>query len=185
MKTPLAEHLDGSYPCKSDTVWIIGDAHFGHRNIGVYREGVDNDDANRQFIGDFWREWVHPKRSDVWMLGDMAFTHEARAFLRALPGRVQHWVLGNHDVDPMTVFDLDSGRLRVHGMVKKFGTWFSHAPIHPDELRGCVNVHGHVHNATIDDDRYFNCSVDNLLKVWGQPMITLAQLRGWMEHRNY
>ena len=51
----------------------------------------------------------------------------------------------------------------------------SHTPIHPQELEYksssvniCpprYNIHGHVHDFTIDDDRYFNTSVD--VNNWG------------------
>ena len=42
----------------------------------------------------------------------------------------------------------------------------SHAPIHPNELRGRFNLHGHVHQNSITlpdgslDDRYINCCVE-------------------------
>ena len=55
--------------------------------------------------------------------------------------------------DLIEVFD------EVHSLVKYKGTWLSHAPIHQDELRGCVNIHGHTHYHVIDDERYINvCS---------------------------
>ena len=52
---------------------------------------------------------------------------------------------------------------RVGALFKYKEFWLSHAPIHPAELRGRKNVHGHVHNKTIIDPNYFNLSVENCL----------------------
>jgi calcineurin-like phosphoesterase family protein len=50
----------------------------------------------------------------------------------------------------------------VQSLVKYKGFWLTHAPIHPDELRGKMNVHGHVHTKTLADNRYFNVSCENV-----------------------
>lgn len=56
---------------------------------------------------------------------------------------------------------------KVCGFEKYKKSWLSHAPIHPAELRGKINIHGHVHDATITDEnglpdlRYFNVSLEN------------------------
>ena len=53
------------------------------------------------------------------------------------------------------------------GLEKYKGAWLSHAPIHPAELRGKINIHGHVHYANVLDEtgkldnRYFNVSLEN------------------------
>lgn len=39
--------------------------------------------------------------------------------------------------------------------------WLSHAPLHQDELRGRVCIHGHTHYHQIDDPRYLNVCVEN------------------------
>ena len=49
----------------------------------------------------------------------------------------------------------------VHSLYKWHEFWLSHCPIHPDELRGKVNIHGHVHHATLNDKRYYNTSLEN------------------------
>ena len=69
-------------------------------------------------------------------------------------------ICGNHDTDhnPMKIlceyFD------EVYSLYKWHEFWLSHCPIHPDELRGKLNIHGHVHHATINDKRYFNTSLE-------------------------
>ena len=53
------------------------------------------------------------------------------------------------------------------GLYKYKEFWLSHAPIHPCELRGKRNIHGHVHqNHVMDehhkrDNRYINVCVEN------------------------
>lgn len=49
----------------------------------------------------------------------------------------------------------------VHGLLKYKEFWLSHAPLHPDELRGKNNVHGHVHTESVNDLQYLNVSVDS------------------------
>ena len=51
--------------------------------------------------------------------------------------------------------------------------WLSHAPIHPEELRDRINIHGHVHYKNIDDARYFNVSCENI----GFKPISLENIR--------
>ena len=37
----------------------------------------------------------------------------------------------------------------------------SHCPIHSDEMRNRIgNIHGHTHKYSIDDERYYNVSLD-------------------------
>lgn len=50
---------------------------------------------------------------------------------------------------------------KVYSLLKYKGMWLSHAPIHPDELRGKPNVHGHCHYHEIDDPRYLNVCVEH------------------------
>ena len=50
---------------------------------------------------------------------------------------------------------------KVHALHTRKGCWLSHAPIHPEELRGKFNIHGHVHDNTLQDPRYANVSLEN------------------------
>jgi calcineurin-like phosphoesterase family protein len=93
----------------------------------------------------------------VWVLGDAAFTVDGLESFRALPGR-KILVRGNHDELPvqmyLSVFE------EVYGITRYKKSWLTHAPIHPDELRGKSNIHGHVHLNTIPDARYVNVSAE-------------------------
>jgi len=134
---------------KPINTWAISDLHFGHKRITEFRP-FETMEEHEQCLMDGWCSVVNP-RDKVWVLGDSAFSSEALVKLGSLPG-TKFLVRGNHDHLPtweyLKVFE------EVFGLVyykRKKGqkAWLSHAPIHPDELRGRINVHGHVHSKTI------------------------------------
>ena len=102
------------------------------------------------------------KRDTVFFHGDICFDKASLDLIRALPGH-KRLVLGNHENqygefrtrELWDVFD------KVYGLHTRKGVWFSHAPIHPVELRNRPNIHGHVHNKTVDDWRYANVCLEN------------------------
>jgi calcineurin-like phosphoesterase family protein len=95
-----------------------------------------------------------------------------------LPGK-KILIRGNHDTLPtlayLHYFD------EVYGLLKYKEFWLSHAPIHPDELRNKINLHGHVHYATIPDKRYFNCCPENLYPSFGSYLISLEDIRSHLQ----
>lgn len=120
------------------------------------------------------------RRTIVFFLGDTAFNDDSLiGILGGLPGR-KILISGNHeDMTSMeaknTVFE------SIHGMLKYKEFWLTHAPIHPQELRGKTNIHGHVHKDTIDDPRYFNTCPE----ATGQYLISLQEIRGAIRDRQY
>jgi calcineurin-like phosphoesterase family protein len=154
-------------------VWFLGDTHFGHINIAKFRKEVVSEEDNRNWIAKHWKENV-TKRDIVWVLGDSAFTQAGLDFFKTLPGE-KRLVRGNHDNLPtdeyLKVFTT------VEGLVRYKEFWLSHAPIHPLELRGKFSLHGHVHYSTIPDDRYLNCSCENLFALKKRPLISLQEVR--------
>lgn len=160
-------------------VWFCSDLHFGHKNIQKFRTFVESEEDNRNRILEDWRTLV-TKRDAVYVLGDAAFTMESLESFSNLNG-IKYLIRGNHD-------KLDTANYlkyfkQVYGILKYKEFWLSHAPVHPQELRGKVNLHGHVHYETIDDKRYFNCCVENLVKLTGKSMINLQQLRDYLSPR--
>jgi calcineurin-like phosphoesterase family protein len=170
------------------SVFVIGDPHFGHRNIAKFRPFVTSPEDNEKKICDEWRKRVH-KRGIVYVMGDASFTNTGLDLIASLPGK-KILIKGNHDDivstnDQMTVFD------EIHGMLKYKGMWFSHAPIHPDELRGKPNVHGHVHAQSIMkktwygrkvlDPRYLNTCPDFVYPKWGKFILTLDEVKAYFK----
>jgi calcineurin-like phosphoesterase family protein len=147
-------------------VYFTSDWHLGHTNVHKWREekyGIKADTIEELLFDNFTQ--VVRARDVTWFLGDMilAKTEEEQQYymsrVAALPGR-KYLVLGNHDTDHLAgnisvrklleVFD------EVYGMVKWKGVWLTHAPIHPAELRGKPNIHGHMHGEILSDYRYIN-----------------------------
>lgn len=150
-------------------VWHVGDLHLGHKAITKYRDVESVAHNNELMVENILK--VVRKRDTLWLHGDIFFSSEVMyEYAPVLSERIGylHLILGNHDFERMPQAEkllclnylLDLG-YQIHGLVKNRGIWLSHAPIHPDELRGSLCCHGHVHTATIDDPRYVNVSVDN------------------------
>ncbi len=139
--------------------WVIGDLHFGHRNIGKFRPEFSSEPEHRRHVVRCWNDTVKKGGDRIFVLGDAAFTMEGLETFAELRGR-KFLIRGNHDELSTNLYLAFFEE--VYGMVAYKNAWLTHAPIHPDELRGRVNVHGHVHSATIqdadgwNDPRYFN-----------------------------
>ena len=118
------------------------------------------------------------KRDKLFLLGDTAFTQEGFDALREINGS-KTLIRGNHDDKFSTeqwleIFD------SVEGIVKYKGFWLTHAPIHPLELRGKRNIHGHVHQHSIRntytnelDPNYINVTCEAL----DETPISLTQIK--------
>lgn len=174
-------------------VHFIADAHLGHENIamfaGEYRP-IQTSDDNTAWICDFWNEHVSHKtapgkRDIVYCLGDMAFTEHHLELIGKLPGR-KILIKGNHD-DIISTWAQSQVFEEIYGLYRYKNWWLSHAPIHPEELRGKPNIHGHVHHNTLADPRYFNICPENLMRLplalnpRKGPMLELDELRFWTD----
>ena len=171
-------------------VYFISDLHFGHKNImnfaGQYRHGEDFIE-NIHSIVEMWNLVVN-KKDKVYVLGDVCFDEFWLGTMHELNGR-KVLIRGNHDDRIATETFLkyfDS----VEGIVKYKNHWLTHAPIHPCELRGKNNIHGHVHQNSVmksgidtrADERYINVCVEN---VGGAPISferIKAGERGWKQY---
>ena len=139
---------------------IISDTHFGHANIAKFRDGFSSAEQHDEFLFNSIINSV-TKRDLLWILGDVCFTMDSFKYIKEIRKSVQSLkiILGNHDNERTTCpsisdyLDID---VEVHGLVKYKGAWLSHAPIHPVELRGKFNIHGHVHYQSVEDPRYVN-----------------------------
>lgn len=154
-------------------ILFVGDLHFGHKNIQKFRHEILSEEDNRQRIVADWKERV-TKRDIVYVLGDAAFTMDVMEEFDSLPG-LKYLVRGNHDLLNTSVY-LKYFK-EVYGILKYKDYWLSHAPIHPDELRGRKNIHGHVHYCSIPDERYINASVENIWKMGHKSLISLDEIR--------
>lgn len=160
-------------------VYFLSDLHLGHKAICKYRTCFMTAEENHQVIKQRYHSVVN-KRSKVFFLGDVAFTKEALYDVKTWEGESKILILGNHDNDFHKTKELTEVFDEVYSLRKYKEFWLSHAPIHQDELRGKVNIHGHTHNHVIDDKRYVNVCMEQI----DYTPISLDGIRQIMENRN-
>jgi calcineurin-like phosphoesterase family protein len=172
-------------------VWFCSDLHFGHKNIQKYRKEISSEEHNRSVIKFEWNALV-TKRDTVYVLGDACFTMDTIADFGELKGK-KYLIRGNHDLLNTSVYLKYFEE--VYGLLKYKEFWLSHAPIHPDELRGKRNLHGHTHYHRVgtpfnpvydvkqgEDTRYLNCCVENLNRIKGESLICLEDVRKYFKN---
>jgi len=152
------------------SVFFISDFHLGHRTIlnhtkntqqalpdaDIYRGGTTLEEHDEWVIQQCLS--VNPtKRTLWWLLGDIAMETDRLALLDRLPGR-KFLILGNHDkFQTRTYLKFVE---QIYGGVKKYNLWLTHFPLHPAELRGKGNIHGHCHKEQINNPKYLNVSIE-------------------------
>lgn len=165
-------------------VKFISDTHFGHKSITKFRQQFATVEEHDEFVLQSILDSV-TTRDTLWILGDVCFTMEAfNKCVVPIAERVQrlHIIIGNHDFERKhspTISEYLNIGAKLHSMSIYKGYTLSHAPIHPESLRGTKNMHGHVHETTINDSRYVNVCCENLDFT---PM-TLAAIELWDDSR--
>lgn len=138
--------------------FVISDLHLDHKRILDFspNRGGSNVKEHNEWIVSQWNSVVH-KRDIVYVLGDVVFSKDALSYLSKMHGQ-KMLVRGNHDkLSTETYLQYFTN---VYGILLKNGFWLTHCPIHPLELRGRKNIHGHVHHNTIPDENYINACVE-------------------------
>jgi len=139
-------------------VFVISDLHFGHNNMALHRGFSSSVEHDAHIVG-CWNSVVK-KNDTVYILGDITMEKtQPYPILSALNG-FKKVILGNHD-QPQHVPELLKYVNSVCSMLSLKGFVLTHCPIHPSELeRFKKNIHGHVHENTLPDDRYVNVSCE-------------------------
>jgi len=147
---------------------FISDCHFGHKNITKYRPQFESPEEHDEVIFDNIMSALG-KRVTLWMLGDTCFDTPSMAKVKAISNAVEHlnYIPGNHDTDSTVRLALYKEMVTL-GLFHKTGSlftqkdfWVCHAPIHPAELRGKFNLHGHTHDTLMPEPQYINVCVEH------------------------
>lgn len=149
-------------------VFGISDTHFGHQGMctflnidGSKVRPWDNSDEMDEALIQNWNNIVKPN-DKVYHLGDVAMAKKNIAIMARLNG-TKVLIRGNHDI--FNVKEYIPYFKDIRGSHKIDNFIMSHIPIHKDSLtnRWCQgNIHGHMHNAVIDDPLYLNISVERI-----------------------
>ena len=137
------------------SAYVFSDPHFHHENMAKHR-GFSSAEEMNEHIVKSWNETVS-KKDAVYLLGDITMEKKNYEILKRLNGII-NVVLGNHDERQHVKFMLEYVN-SVSGMIDyKNKVILTHCPIHPSQLefRYSHNIHGHVHENSIDDSRYIN-----------------------------
>lgn len=140
----------------------MSDLHLGHNNICKYRTGFNSAEEHHEILFENLTKELR-KRDTIWFLGDVAFDKVWLERIRGIYCLRKILIAGNHDLERGIVMrDLVDTYSDVKSLVSYKNFWFSHCPIHPQEIRGRLgNIHGHLHNFTVEDPRYVNVCVEH------------------------
>ena len=145
-------------------IFFISDLHLGHARIIEWSSARSHYTTVEEHDEDLVKRWnsVVTKRDVVWVLGDVVFPRTSMKYLAELNG-MKSLVLGNHDKGKLK--DLKQYFSRVEGAVGfKDNTVLTHIPVHTSQVgrleRWSANIHGHMHEDSLDDPRYYNVSAD-------------------------
>jgi len=143
-------------------VWFTSDLHLGHKRIiGYNRPQYRNLHEMHYDIIQRWNARIGDKDT-VWVLGDVVFGKDSYMrlpLLDQLKGR-KNLILGNHDNYPMDNYM--KYFKKIEGSNKLGKCVITHIPVHTQQLesRFKANIHGHLHDGSLPDERYINVNMD-------------------------
>lgn len=122
--------------------YFISDLHLGHKAQIKWRGFKSQEEHDTAVIESLM---TLPKKSKLWVLGDIAFNEESLKLINRIPSRLKVCVLGNHDKMPAKKYLEVFNDIIAPIKYKRF--WLSHQPIHLQEMyRVRGNIHGHIHD---------------------------------------
>lgn len=162
---------------KKQKIWLSSDLHLLHDKIinpewseDGHRAGFDSIEQHNEYILEKHNSVVG--ENDTWIcLGDVFLPGAKRnqntdvdwSMLDKFNGKKKKLILGNHDTDYrmrnfyLNYFSSITSALDLYGNIL-----LSHYPVHPSQLeyRYILNIHGHVHKASLNEKGYFNVSME-------------------------
>lgn len=147
-----------------NNVYFLGDLHLGHRNILKYStfrmRFLNLDEMHTDLIRRI-NSKVN-KNDTLFLLGDIAFKKAYLPLLNEINGN-KRLILGNHDV--LGIKEYLPYFSRIFGCIEYRNFFITHVPIHSSEFeyRVAGNIHGHLHNYSLEDYRYINVNVDQVM----------------------
>ena len=143
-------------------VLFTSDLHLGHKSIHKYRTYFSNADHHDTYV--LLQLSKLDKRTILYVLGDFLFDgphlEEYLSIISKMPCTIKV-IPGNHDSKSLYTQTIAKNIITELPLFTYKGVWLSHCPIHPQEMRNRIgNIHGHLHNESIPDKKYFNVNLD-------------------------
>jgi calcineurin-like phosphoesterase family protein len=142
---------------------FAADLHLGHANVSKFRKQFSSPEEHDSVIYEnIMRQLC--KRTTLYLLGDVCLSVGSLKYIQGFRSITDRVILigGNHCTDNIRMNQLVETYSEIHFYKNKYGFTLSHMPIHADHLRNRLNVHGHLHDLTIDDPRYINVSLEQI-----------------------
>jgi calcineurin-like phosphoesterase family protein len=146
---------------------ITSDLHLGHKNICKYRTGFKDAQQHHEILFENLARSI-TKRDTVYFLGDICFDAFWLEQISTIKCQHKKLIVGNHCTEHNPMSELVKVFDSVDSLLSKRNFWFTHCPIHPQEIRNRQGViHGHLHgNIVLDaqlqpDKRFFNACVEH------------------------
>jgi calcineurin-like phosphoesterase family protein len=140
-------------------VFVTSDTHFGHANIIKYAgRPFDSVEEMDEALVENWNSVV--KQGDkVYHLGDVTMNSKSLDILNRLNGR-KVLIKGNHDIQKLKFYTPHFYDIRGCHELGKF--ILTHIPVAiSQKLRySSGNIHGHLHEKSMEDPWYINVSVE-------------------------
>lgn len=143
--------------------YVIADLHLYHDKLLDYRGFRSVEEMHESMI-ERWNETVHNDSDTVFVLGDVIMgthTQEECDILGRLRGK-KILIIGNHDTPAKRELMLPYFKAsHAYYEIGESGI-MSHIPIHHSQLetRYKYNIHGHLHDDTVGDSRYYCVSCE-------------------------
>lgn len=148
-------------------IWVISDTHFSHGN-SIFkwdngRKEFSSIEEMDELMVQNWNSVVKPGDL-VYHLGDVYFgsLERYRDVIHPRLNGSKRLLVGNHDDIKQIASANLFQKIMMWRMFPEFGILMTHVPVHEStlEFKDLINVHGHVHNNSLDDPRYVNMSVE-------------------------
>ena len=156
-------------------IYFWSDLHLGHEKIysAPFMSSVDNtrpmrpfsnaEEADEYMIEQYNNIVTHGDK--VYFLGDIAIGKSHIQKLERMKYGHKYLILGNHD-NQAPIEEYKKYFNKIYGVLymPDYKAICTHVPIHPNGLkegsRFSCNIHGHLHDHLIQDNRYINVSVE-------------------------
>lgn len=163
-------------------IYFCSDLHLGHGGISKeFRKQFSSDQEHDQFFIDCFKSQKIRKRDIVFFVGDIIIDRKVFDLLNHFQCD-RRIVLGNHDIQNNKNIDHFREYFNhIYGALRYKEFWVTHMPIHPNELYGKINLHGHVHSKTINDKRYLNLCPEFTIPTFGVPFVKLDYIRNYLK----
>lgn len=129
---------------------ITSDLHLGHKNIHKFRNEFKTAEEHHEVMFENLASNIQ-KRDSLILLGDIAFDKYWLGKIASIKCEKKLLICGNHDTENgIKMRDLVNAYDDVMALYSRRNYWFSHCPIHLQQMRGkTANIHGHLHDKRI------------------------------------